>query len=148
MAKRNRRRATYRLKPASLGIAALLVVMAAPWVLYCLVNLCNEQVSSQIKVLERDYASQEEALRRHTMEWNRMTEPKRLDEALERNGLKLSYAPPERSVIVASNGVTRVPAALQASLEEERIARTTTSSTRTVAQTSGTVRRGARTTRR
>lgn len=147
MAKHNRRRTTYRLKPASLGVAALLVLTVAPWVLYCLVNLCNEQVAAQIRTLEHEGAAQEETLRRHMVEWNRMTEPQRVDEALKQNGLKFAFAPPERSVRVSANGVVQMPQALRASLEAERLAKVSGGTSGTVAQTSTGVRRGTRVTR-
>ncbi len=104
MAKRNRRRKAH-FKPANIGLAALFVVSIVPWAIYSLLSLANNQVATQIKLLEQEKRSQEESLRRYTAEWNQLIEPRRLDEAIARNGLKMSYAPPERTARIREDGV-------------------------------------------
>lgn len=122
MAKRNRRRKAH-FKPANIGIALLIVVGIVPWALYCLMGLNNEQIATQVKLLEREKRSLEESLRRHTAEWNQYVAPQRLDEAIARNGLRMGYAPPERTVRVASDGTMRLSRQLSQRLAEERAAR-------------------------
>ncbi|MEG2062293.1 MAG: hypothetical protein RR982_04250 [Kiritimatiellia bacterium] len=112
MAKRNRRRNTFHLKTANVGMIVLLFVAIAPWILYCLFSMNNEQVTTQIKLLERDQRTYEQSFVRETATWNRLNEPKRLEEAIARNGMSLSFPSPERSVHVAKSGAMNADPAL------------------------------------
>lgn len=122
MAKRNRRRKTH-FKPANVGIALLIIVCIVPWAFCSLVGLSNDQIATQVKLLEREKRSLEESLRRHTAEWNQFVAPQRLDEAIARNGLQMGYAPPERTVRVAGDGTMRLSRQLSQRLAEERASR-------------------------
>lgn len=146
MAKRNRRRKAH-FKPANVGIALLILVCVVPWAFCSLVGLSNDQIATQVKLLEREKRSLEESLRRHTAEWNQYIAPQRLDEAIARNGLQMGYAPPERTVRVASDGSMRLSRQLSRQLAEERAARA--ASVREEAVASAPVpRRGSRRGRR
>ncbi len=125
MAKRNRKRRTFHLNLAGVGVSTLVVVMAAPWVTLGLLTLGNSQEATQIRMLEQEQRSQEESLRRCQAEWNRLTEPSRLDEAIARNGLSLRYAPPERTAFVAADGQVRMPETLRRTLAQGRAAHRT-----------------------
>ena len=111
--RRNRRRKTFHFKAANIGVAVMLVLIAVPWVLYCLLNVSNDQVGAQIRLLEQEVRTQQEALRREEAKWNRLTEPSHLDRAIAESGLRLTYAPPERTISMSANGRAdaRVPAA-------------------------------------
>jgi hypothetical protein len=103
-----------------------------------------EQVATQVKQLEYEKRSLDASLRRQTADWNHLIEPKRLDEAVRQNGMSLSYAPPERSIIVRKDGRMEIPAALHASLQESRIAKSEQPQTRRVASTRNTTQRTTR----
>lgn len=104
MAKRNRRCKTFRMKAATLGLATLIAFIVAPWIVYSLLLMHGDQVGSQIRLLEREKRALQETRRRQEAEWNQITEPRRLEEAMASRGLRLAYAPPERTAIVLPNG--------------------------------------------
>lgn len=122
--RRNRRRKTFHFKAANIGLAVMLVLIAVPWVLYCLLNVSNDQVGAQIRLLEQEVRTQQEALRREEAMWNRLTEPSHLDRAIAESGLRLSYAPPERTITMSTNGRMRMPETLRLQLAQERRMRT------------------------
>ena len=64
--------------------------------------------------------TQQEALRREEAKWNRLTEPSHLDRAIAESGLRLTYAPPERTISMSANGRTRMPESLRLQLAQER----------------------------
>ncbi len=113
MAKRNRRRKTFHLKPSTIGWAALILVILGPWLAYCLLNLSNDQLATQVKLLEQDKRSQEESLHRITLEKEQLMEPNQLNEAVQRNGLQLAYALPERCVMVSAAGTLKMSSTLR-----------------------------------
>ncbi len=113
MAKRNRRRKTFQLKPATIGWAALILVTLGPWLAYCLYGLSNDQLATQVKLLEADKRSQEESLHRITLEKEQLMEPNQLNEAVQRNGLQLAYALPERCVMVSETGTMKMSSTLR-----------------------------------
>lgn len=135
MAKRNRRRKAH-FKPANVGIALLIVLCIAPWALCSLMGLSSDQIATQVKLLEREKRSLEESLRRHTAEWNQYVAPQRLDEAIARNGLRMGYAPPERTVRVAGDGSMRLSRQLSRRLAEECAARAASAGEEAVAAAS------------
>ncbi len=104
MAKRNRRRKTFHVKPATVGLALMVLLILAPWMGYSLLNLSNDQLATQIKMLEQDKRNEEESLRRITLEKDRLTETGALQAAVKQSGLNLGFAAPDRSVFVAKNG--------------------------------------------
>ena len=122
--RRNRRRKTFHFKAANIGLAVMLVLIAVPWVLYCLLNVSNDQVGAQIRLLEQEVRTQQEALRREEAKWNRLTEPSHLDRAIAESGLRLTYAPPERTITVTADGRARMPESLRLQLAQERRMRT------------------------
>ena len=122
--RRNRRRKTFHFKAANIGLAVMLVLIAVPWVLYCLLNVSNDQVGAQIRLLEQEVRTQQEALRREEAMWNRLTEPSHLDRAIAESGLRLSYAPPERTITMSTNGRMRMPETLRLQLAQESRMRT------------------------
>ncbi len=146
MAKRNRRRKAH-FKPANIGVAAMIAICIVPWALCSLMSLSSDQIATQVKLLEHEKRSLEESLRRHTAEWNQYIAPQRLDEAIARNGLKMSYAPPERTVRVAADGTMRISRQLSQQLAQERAARLAATREEAVASTAPT-RRGTRRSRR
>lgn len=148
MRKQNRKRKTHHLKLAHLGGIVLGAMMILPWAYPVFVDLSAEQVGTQVKQLEYEKRSLEASLRRQTADWNHLIEPQRLDEAVRQNGMKLSYAPPERSVIVRRDGRLEIPAALHASLQQERIAKAERAKESSVAATKTPSRTRPSTTRR
>ena len=118
MTKRNYRRKAH-FKPVNFGFGAMIVLGIVPWLFYSLVDMSNGQVAAQIRRLEVEKRAQEETLLLQTAEWNRLTEPHRLDEALARNGLRMKFAPPERTVHVAADGTMRLNRQLSQQLDEE-----------------------------
>ncbi len=142
MAKRNRRRKAH-FRPANIGLALVTMACIVPWALYSLLGLTNNQIATQVKLLEQEKRSLEESLRRYTAEWNQYVAPQRLDEAIARNGLKMGYAPPERTVRVAENGSMRLSRQLSQRLAAERAARATSAKEEAVATARG-ARRGRR----
>jgi hypothetical protein len=143
MKKKNRQRKTHHLKLSHLGSAILFAMMILPWGYPAFLDLNIEQVSTKIRHLESQRNSLNNSLRRQTAEWNTMTQPQKLDEAVRQNGIRLAYAPPERSIIVRKDGCMEIPASLHASLEKTSIAQKEATSTRRVASTS-TTRRSSR----
>ncbi len=142
MAKRNRRRKAH-FRPANIGLAVLVVVSILPWALYSVVGLSNDQTATQVKLLEQEKRSLEESLRRHVAEWNQYVAPQRLDEAIARNGLRMGYAPPERTVRVAEDGSMRLSRQLSRQLAAERAARAASAKGEAVA-TARNARQGRR----
>ena len=108
MAKRNRRCKTFRMKAATLGLATLIAFIVAPWIVYSLLLMHTDQVGSQIRLLEREKRALNETRRRQEAEWNQLAEPRQLDEAMASRGLRLAYAPPERTATVLPNGQMRL----------------------------------------
>ncbi|MBQ9694374.1 MAG: hypothetical protein IJV69_06425 [Kiritimatiellae bacterium] len=133
MRKHNRQRKTYHLKLAHLGSAVLVALTILPWAYPAFVELHAEQVGTQIRNLENTKRSLEDSLRRQKADWNLLIQPENLDEAVRQNGISLSYAPPERSIIVRKDGKMEIPAALHASLEQAAIAKTKAVKTRKIA---------------
>lgn len=122
MARRNRRRRA-QVRPATIGMAAIVLTAVAPWLIYCVLGMRVEQANAQIRLLEQERLSQAESLRRCEAEWNRQRDPVRLDEAIARNGLRLTFAPPERTATVSGDGRLRMPQAMARALAESRRAR-------------------------
>lgn len=118
--RRNRRRKTFQFKPANVGMAILLVFAVAPWLAYCVINVSSDQVSAQIHLLEGDIGSQRASLRREEVKWNRLVAQDNLDRAVASHGLRLEYAPPERTVHVAADGRAAMPPSLVRALAQER----------------------------
>ncbi len=108
MAKRNRRRKTLRVKPGTVGLALMVVLILAPWMGYSLLNLSNDQLATQVKVLEQEKRDQEESLRRITLEKDRLTDTSSLQMAVKQSGLNLSFAASDRSVFVSEGGVLKL----------------------------------------
>lgn len=135
MKKHNRHRKTYHFNLAHLGSVVLLTLLFLPWAYPMFVDLSSEQVCTQIRNLEHTKRSLEDSLRRQTADWNLLIQPENLDEAVRQNGISLSYAPPERSIIVRKDGKMEIPAALHASLEQANIAKKDTPKPRNVAST-------------
>lgn len=136
MKKHNRHRKTYQLKLSSFGGMMLLILaILLPWAYPAFVDLTTDQVGTQIRNLEHTKRSLEDSLRRQTADWNLLIQPENLDEAVRQNGISLSYAPPERSIIVRKDGRMEIPAALHASLEVANIAKKNTPKPRNVAST-------------
>lgn len=144
MRRQNRRRKTYHLKLAHLGCIVLGAFTIIPWSVPIFIDLSAEQVATQVKQLEYEKRSLDASLRRQTADWNHLIEPKRLDEAVRQNGMNLSYAPPERSIIVRKDGRMEIPAALHAALQESRIAKSEQSQPRRVASTRNASQRTTR----
>ena len=117
MAKRNRRCKTFRMKAATLGLATLIAFIVAPWIVYSLLLMHSDQVGSQIRLLEREKRALSETRRRQEAEWNQLAEPRRLDEAMASRGLRLAYAPPERTATVLPNGQMRLARPVYRALE-------------------------------
>ena len=117
MAKRNRRCKTFRMKAATLGLATLIALIVAPWIVYSLLLMHTDQVGSQIRLLEREKRALNETRRRQEAEWNQLAEPRRLDEAMASRGLRLAYAPPERTATVLPNGQMRLARPVYRALE-------------------------------
>ena len=117
MAKRNRRCKTFRMKAATLGLATLIAFIVAPWIVYSLLLMHSDQVGSQIRLLEREKRALGETRRRQEAEWNQLAEPRRLDEAMASRGLRLAYAPPERTATVLPNGQMRLARPVYRALE-------------------------------
>ncbi|MCI6589728.1 MAG: hypothetical protein MSB12_01295 [Lentisphaeraceae bacterium] len=117
MAKRNRRCKTFRMKAATLGLATLIAFIVAPWIVYSLLLMHTDQVGSQIRLLEREKRALNETRRRQEAEWNQLAEPRRLDEAMASRGLRLAYAPPERTATVLPNGQMRLARPVYRALE-------------------------------
>ena len=117
MAKRNRRCKTFRMKAATLGLATLIAFIVAPWIVYSLLLMHGDQVGSQIRLLEREKRALSETRRRQEAEWNQLAEPRRLDEAMASRGLRLAYAPPERTATVLPNGQMRLARPVYRALE-------------------------------
>lgn len=144
MKKHNRRRKTYHLKLAHLGGIVLCALMILPWAGPVFIDLSAEQVGTQVKQLEYEKRSLEASLRRQKADWNHLIEPKRLDEAVRQNGMNLTYAPPERSIIVRKDGRLEIPAALHNSLQGAQIAKTEQAKPKKVAATLSTRQRTTR----
>lgn len=142
MKKRNRQRKTHHLKLSHLGNVILFALMILPWAYPAFLDLSIEQVSTKIRHLESQRNALNNSLRRQTAEWNTMTQPQKLDEAVRQNGIRLTYAPPERSIIVRKDGRMEIPASLHASLEKSSIAKKEATPTRRVA--ASTTRRSSR----
>lgn len=123
MKKQNRKRKTHHLKLAHLGYIVLIAAFILPWSLPVFFDLTAEQVGTQVKRLEHEKRSLEASLRRQTSDWNHLIEPQRLDEAVRQNGMSLSYPSSDRQVVVRKDGRLEIPAALHASLQQERIAK-------------------------
>ncbi|HIV09489.1 MAG TPA: hypothetical protein IAC79_05185 [Candidatus Spyradenecus faecavium] len=121
--RRNRRRKTFHFKAVNVGVAIMLVAIAGPWVANCLLGVSNDQVGAQIRLLEQEVRTHQESLRREVARWNTLTEPERLDKAIAESGLRLSYAPPERTVTMTGDGRARMPESLRLRLAQERRAR-------------------------
>ena len=117
MAKRNRRCKTFRMKAATLGLATLIAFIVAPWIVYSLLLMHTDQVGAQIRLLEREKRALNETRRRQEAEWNQLAEPRRLDEAMASRGLRLAYAPPERTATVLPNGQMRLARPVYRALE-------------------------------
>ncbi|MGN0886208.1 MAG: hypothetical protein ACI4RT_04335 [Candidatus Spyradenecus sp.] len=117
MAKRNRRCKTFRMKAATLGLATLIAFIVAPWIVYSLLLMHTDQVGSQIRLLEREKRALNETRRRQEAEWNQLAEPRRLDEAMASRGLRLAYAPPERTAVVLPNGQFKLSRPVYRALE-------------------------------
>lgn len=141
MKRHNRKRKTYHLKLAHLSGVILSALMILPWTIPVFIDLSSDQIGSEVKRLEYEKRSLEASLRRQNADWNRLIEPKRLDEAVRQNGMNLSYAPPERSIIVRKDGRLEIPAALHATLQQERIARMERTKNEAVAATSSSRQR-------
>ncbi len=122
MARRNRKRRA-QVRPATIGMAAMVALAVAPWLVYCVLGMRVEQANTQIRLLEQERLSQAESLRRCEAEWNRQKDPVRLDEAIARNGLRLTFAPPERTARVSGDGRLRMPQAMARALAQGRRAR-------------------------
>ncbi len=105
MAKRNRRRKTFHMKPATVGLALMIVLILAPWLGYSLLNLSNDQLANQVKILEQEKRDQEESLRRITLEKDRLTDTGSLQAAVKQSGLNLGFAATDRCVFVSESGV-------------------------------------------
>jgi hypothetical protein len=146
MKKHNRKRKTHHLKLAHIGGIILGALIILPWSLPVFFDLTAEQVGTQVKRLEHEKRSLEASLRRQTSDWNHLIEPKRLDEAVRQNGMSLSYPSSDRQVVVRKDGRLEIPAALHASLQQERIAKSEISKPSKVASATPTARQ--RTTRR
>ena len=146
MKKRNRQRQTHHLKLSHLGIVILFALMILPWAYPAFLDLSIEQVSTKIRHLESQRNALNNSLRRQTAEWNTMTQPQKLDEAVRQNGMSLSYPSSDRQVVVRKDGRLEIPAALHASLQQERIAKSEISKPSKVASATPTARQ--RTTRR
>ena len=101
MARRNRRRRA-QVRPATIGMAAIVLTAVAPWLIYCVLGMRVEQANAQIRLLEQERLSQTESLRRCEAEWNRQRDPVRLDEAIARNGLR-HYDPTKPALVVDAN---------------------------------------------
>lgn len=140
MAKRNRRCKTFRMKAATLGLASMIAMIILPWTFYSLLLMHTDQVGSQIRTLEREKRALAETVRRQEAEWNQLAEPRRLDEAMAARGLRLSYAPPERTAKVMPNGQLKLARSVYRALEVARNERTQLSGGAAQAQT----RRGRR----
>ena len=136
MTRQNRRRKAH-FKAANCCLWMLFAVAVLPWVAYSLLLSSNNQIATQIRQLENRQLAQQSSVRRQTAEWNRLTEPHRLDEAIARNGLVLNYAPPERSVRVEADGRMLVSHQLQARMQELADARREASETVRTASASG-----------
>ncbi len=148
MARRNRRRKTFQLKVANLGWALLILLILAPWLGYCLLNLSNDQLATQVKLLEQDKRSQEESLHRIMLEKEQLMEPNQLNEAVQRNGLQLAYALPERSVQVSKGGTFKMSSALRNQLVLARNEKLNKSKDTAVAQTKKSTTTSSRRSRR
>ncbi len=108
MAKRNRRKKTFHMKPATVGLALMVLLILGPWLGYSLLNLSNDQLATQVKLLEQEKRDQEESLRRITLEKDRLTDTGSLQAAIKQSGLNLGFAATDRSVFVSGNGVLRL----------------------------------------
>ena len=147
MAKRNRRRKTFKVKTGTL-VGGLLVLLAiAPWVALCLVNMGIDQTSKHVQQLEREKRTLDESYRRQVAEWNQLVEPKRLDEAVAARGLRLTYAPPTRSAHVNTRGGVTLSREVAVALQTSRntfLGEETAQVTSTTAQSLRTIRRQRR----
>lgn len=123
MAKRNRRCRTFRMKAASLGLAVMIALVILPWIGYALIRMNTDQVAGQIRVLEREERALGETLRRQEAEWNRLRDPRRLDEAVAARGMRLAFAPPERTIRMSAGGRLQVSAAAARTLARLDVAR-------------------------
>lgn len=123
MARRNRRCRTFKMRAASLGLAAMIAMIIAPWIVYSVLLMYTDQTGAQIRLLEREKRALAESLRRQTAEWNQIAEPRRLDEAIASRGLRLTFAPPERTASVAADGQLKMAPVVARALAAARMER-------------------------
>lgn len=144
MAKRNRRRKTFKVKAGTLIGGLLVLATIAPWVALCLVNMGIDQTAKHVQQLEREKRTLDESYRRQVAEWNQLVEPKRLDEAVAARGLRLTYAPPARSAHVDARGGVNLSREVALALQTSR----TTFLGEEIAQAAATPKPSARSSKR
>ncbi len=138
MAKRNRRRKTLNVRPASIGYAVIFAIGIVPWCFYCLTRTSAGQIDDRANVLEGEKRVYQQMLSREQAAWNNAKELGRLEDAIKRTGLDLNFPTSQAVVRVSPAGQVKAHPTLIASVNKAR-------AERIAAAKAGTVEAGVRT---
>lgn len=118
---------TSKVKMTASCAIAFALTLASTVILYAFAKTNNDQLLKSIGDKQRLLDRRTDELTRETARWEEMTTPERIEVALRRQGLKMSFAKPCQNIRMTRSGVPRSGQLSVARLQQTAAGRATAS---------------------